>query len=414
MNGVRSLAVCLILAVCLVSGCSRDHRRYAKTLPYLDIRDDAGILDPMVRAALEAEAGRAKGFEAHIAVLTVPNTGRLEPLLFANRAFASFPTYHGAFRQKLDRQQKKRFRQISPAWSPRGILVCVSLQPRLVQVRLGEEIRYAIPQKNLWRLFESRVCPLLMAKQSRQATVAAVRIVLETLEKSDRARKRPNWWWRQIDAATASLASFSYPPWRAYHVLLFRPVLNSLALTLKMSHRQTWGIVAWLLLLVLVPPFLVWHVNSRGAKTGPAVTLIWMVGRIPFFVAIYAVLNLLLYPYWENVVAVKDHLYPAIAHGLDPHDLFALRSGFLWWSDAHAPAGFWMAAVYLLLALPTSLMRLNLQDVDEDQMKGVARAVVLPVASAFVPFVITLFAVLWALGDLMLVLMLFAFRPRGR
>lgn len=408
MTRSRVVLLCAsLVCACLLAGCARDHREFARTLPYLDIRDDAGIIIRSIRGALEAESQRAKQMEVHIAVLTVPDTGALEPIVFANRAFESYPTYHTAFQEPLDKPDKKRFKKTAPAWSPRGVLICVSLEPRLVQVRMGQELRYAIRQKDFWHGIEGRVCPLVMRKRSREAIVAAVRVVLERLEQSEKRDQRPRWWWR-IDRAMMELTSFSYPDWRPYHWVLFRPVINSLALVLKLTNRQAWGLVAWLLLLFLVPPLLVWRWQTspevdrtRGGGIAAWLILIWILGRIPLFLPVYAVLNLLVFPYWENVVAVKQHLYPAVAHGIDPHDLFALRSGLLWWPDGHAPAGFWMAAIYMVIALSAALLRLAVaKEPGEDEFKGIYSAIIYPVASAFIPFVLTLFMLLWSLGSL--------------
>lgn len=406
MTRSRVVLLCAsLVCACLLAGCARDHREFARTLPYLDIRDDAGIIIRSIRGALEAESQRAKQMEVHIAVLTVPDTGALEPIVFANRAFESYPTYHTAFQEPLDKPDKKRFKKTAPAWSPRGVLICVSLEPRLVQVRMGQELRYAIRQKDFWHGIEGRVCPLVMRKRSREAIVAAVRVVLERLEQSEKRDQRPRWWWRRIDRAMMELTSFSYPDWRPYHWVLFRPVINSLALVLKLTNRQAWGLVVWLLLLFLAPPLLFWRLQSSPAGrvygAGVGLGCLWMFGRVPFFLPIYAVLNLLVFPYWENVLAVKHHLYPAVAHGVDPHDLFALRSGLLWWPDVHAPAGLWLGLLFLTVSLATAAVRTAVFKEMDDNVQGIwHKAIVYPAASVFIPFALTLFMILWTLGDL--------------
>ncbi len=119
MTRSRMVLLCAsLVGACLLVGCARDHREFARTLPYLDIRDDAGIISRSIRGALEAESQRARRMEVHLAILTVPDTGALEPIVFANRAFESYPTYHTAFQEPLGKPDRKRFKKTSPAWAP--------------------------------------------------------------------------------------------------------------------------------------------------------------------------------------------------------------------------------------------------------------------------------------------------------
>ena len=373
----------LLIAVVVCSGC---HRPEPVTAPRLSIWDNAELLTEAHRRRLQGLEPLLASSGTHLAVLTVNTIPGREPGRFADRAFESFPSYSAVVKPavKPDKATRRQNARVAEAWQPTGILIVVSLEPRLVQVRRGENLVESLTYGEIRDILEIEAYPRILEKSMRGALLRTAESAVRHVDGSAQANLRPGWIQRFRNSAAAEFESLVYPRLDIYYHVALDPVLNLLAVLLRLLGFYTWVAGAWVVALYLLcrkdilGKALVW-LNIRivllarpllrrfvtDPKAAKQVVLsaadIGMVeaGIIRWGIGlpIITTLSLISQQFWENVLTIRMHLYPWVAGMVEARDLSRLSGGFLFWDDFHAPVGVPIALAIAVLYAAQSLMR---------------------------------------------------------
>lgn len=385
-SGVRLSFLLLLLPWLLACG-SRVQTEFENS-PALTVRDQAGLVSPALAATLDVHARAilaATG--SRVAVLACRDLQGREPSAFVEEAFDAAPYFRGfpVGPGDLTGDEEK----LRDLWRKRGILVLVSVEPRVISLRVGPDLQRCLDPETLFTMLEGEVYPLLLKKRTREGLVTTL-AQLDRYLLQHRTEVQPLSSFRaNVYGVLRELRLYGFPTWRVYYWLVFDPLLNTLVLTMKITGYSVWGVLLWLLGIHLLTRqdwvkhraqalvsgvVLPWFgrrlaaEGDRRVSNGETVASVqqelgcryaqmqgncliaggWVAGllKLGMGIPVWACLSLITFPFWDHVLTMRQHLWGWVASGLDSHSVFVLRHGFLWWTHPTSSAGLAFAAVF--------------------------------------------------------------------
>jgi hypothetical protein len=370
------------LAIFSLPGCGHKKLRDA---PILSISDNAHIITPGTQFDLDRIATKVANSSLHFAVLTEAKIDYSLPTAAADRAFENYPGYPSDPTERKKRKEGEAFD--GDKWEPTAVFICVSMSPRLIQVRLGPRLSKTIPEPVICRMLNKGPYQLLERNEASKAVAMAAYMIAAKAQWTGVETQKSGWLQAWADAGAGALRRVAYPTRAIYYHCAFNPLLNSLALLLSWFGGSTWVVVGWILLIrlilrhdilgqilawvnlkLLVLTYPLWRgflgkgdmaeqiAGSSNVISSYEMTFLTLGMGVPIF----AVLALLIAPLQENMISVKAHLY----HWVLPHvhfgNLWTLKGSFLWWHNPAAAAGTVIGICFCLLsycgAIPEAIL----------------------------------------------------------
>lgn len=374
---MRIAVIYLSLLPLVLTGCSRNPHPVAP--PRIAITDTALLLSRASRQSLSNLGSAATGADVYLAVLTVPDIVVGKAPYYADTAWKGFPAYKGIAPEKLaisDLPVKVR-----DIWSPRSILILVSRNDRMLQVRLGPQLGDKITNQRVGALLAKRVYPLIDRRMLRVATTTAARLLIQEAQANAPPRGRQSALRDFAASGAFALRSATFPSWDSYYIAAYRPMLNALAVLQKVSRGSPWsvlvalGIVVWLFRRNAVSGVLGWLLQQLWRRSsclwsplsrryGPAqvievpIALLTGLGALAITAGmgfpLMAAITTLADPLREHQAMLKVHCYPWLRHWLLGGQMPTIQGPLFGYTSLDTSAG-WLAG--LLVALAGALTR---------------------------------------------------------